>query len=86
MPKKSTWKMPKWMEPYRDMIGNTGGNSIEDLMNDDGVNSTVFNNAPRALICVAVKSQVGLLYRMRDSAMLAKIAQPAPEVRRALSA
>ena len=61
MSKKKKWQMPEWMEPLRNEIKNTGGNSIEDLMNDDGTNSNVFNNAPRALICVAVKSQVGLL-------------------------
>lgn len=55
------WKMPDWMKKYEDLIVNTGGNSIEELMNDDGTNSNVFNNAPRALICCAVKSQVSLL-------------------------
>jgi len=55
------WKMPEWMERYQEHITNTGGNPIEELMNDDGTNSNVFNNAPRALICVAVKSQVALL-------------------------
>lgn len=43
------WIMPDWMEQYKDMIVNTGGNSIGELMNDD--KSTTFNNAPRALIC-----------------------------------
>ena len=58
---KKVWIMPEWMEKYRKMIVNTGGNAIEELVNDDGTNSNVFNNAPRALICVAVKSQVNLL-------------------------
>lgn len=70
---KRTWKMPKWMEPYRDLICNTGGNSIEELMNDDGTNSNVFNNAPRALICVAVKSQVGLLQDLEAHGFLSNI-------------
>lgn len=64
------WVMPKWLESYRDCIGNTGGNSIEDLMNDDGTNSNLFNNAPRALICVAVKSQVNLLERLHKQGRL----------------
>ena len=55
------WIMPKWMVPYKHLIVNTGGNPIEESINDDGINSNVFNNAPRALICVAVKSQVSLL-------------------------
>lgn len=62
--RKKAWKMPAWMKPFRHHISNTGGNSIEDLMNDDGGNSNVHNNAPRALICVAVKCQVGLLERL----------------------
>jgi len=64
------WTMPAWMEPYRAMIVNTGGNPIEELMNDDGTNSNVFNNAPRALICVAVKSQVQLLKALHEQGML----------------
>lgn len=80
--RKRVWKMPKWMEPYRSRIGNTGGNSIEELMNDD---SDVRINLPRAILAVAVKSQVGLLYMLRERAMLAKIIQPAPLVRRTIS-
>lgn len=64
MTKKKQWVMPKWMEPYRSSINNTGGNSIEDVMNREDV--TVFNNAPMAMICVAVKSQVALLERLND--------------------
>jgi hypothetical protein len=57
--KRPEWKMPEWMEPYRDLFHNTGGNSIEDMMNDH--RTTVFENAPRAILCVAVKSQVAFL-------------------------
>lgn len=64
------WKMPAWMEKYRDKINNTGGNEIEGLMNDDGTESNVFINAPRALICVAVKSQVALLERLHKEEMI----------------
>ena len=64
------WKMPKWMEPYRVYIRTTGGNPIEELMNDDGTNSNIFNNAPRALICVAVKSQVSLLTVLHEKGVL----------------
>lgn len=62
------WKMPRWMEPYRAMIVNTGGNSIEDLMDDHA--TTVFANAPRAMICVAVKSQVALLEALHSKGVL----------------
>jgi len=62
--------MPEWMRKYKHMINNTGGNPIEELINDDGTNSNVFNNAPRALICVAVKSQVALLERLHKEGVL----------------
>lgn len=64
------WTMQKWMEPYIDMIGNTGGNDITALMNDDGRNSNLFNNAPRALICAAVKSQVALLEKLHEKGII----------------
>lgn len=67
---KRNWKMPKWMEKYREFINNTGGNPIEELYNDDGTNSNVFNNAPRALICCAVKCQVEFLYRLKQEKLI----------------
>lgn len=68
--KDKNWIMPKWMKSYEKMILNTGGNSIEDLVNDDGKNSNIFNNAPRALICASVKSQVGLLEQLYEKGLL----------------
>lgn len=70
MDKDKKWIMPKWMKSYANMILNTGGNSIEDLVNDDGTNSNIFNNAPRALICASVKSQVGLLEQLYEKGYL----------------
>lgn len=64
------WTMPEWMKRYASLIVNTGGNNIEDLVNDDGTNSNVFNNAPRALICAAVKSQVALLELLHEEELL----------------
>ena len=64
--KKKKWVMPAWMEKYREYLSRfAGGNPIEELMNDDGTNSNVFDNAPRALICVSVKSAVGLLESLK---------------------
>lgn len=62
------WKMPKWMEPFREHISNTGGNSIEDLMNNH--TATLDNNAILAMLCVAVKSQVILLERLYKNRLL----------------
>ena len=68
--KPRKWVMPTWMEPYRHLIRDTGGNPIEELMNDH--ESNVVINAPRALICVAVKSQVHMLEALQKRGMLAK--------------
>jgi hypothetical protein len=68
--RKKKWTMPAWMRPYRSMIVNTGGNDIEELVNDDGTNSNIFNNAPRAVLCVAVKSQVSLLEALHEAGRL----------------
>ena len=65
--KRKKWVMPKWMEPYREWFTNTGGNSIEDLMSDhlSAHPSTLFNNGPRAALCIACIAQVHLLENMR---------------------
>lgn len=83
MPKRRKWTMPKWMEPYRDTFANTGGNTVEELMNNRTANAQ--NNLVLAALIVAVESQVILLTRLRERAMLAKIVQPAPLVRRTIS-
>ena len=58
MPK---WTMPEWMQPYRDDF-------IEELMND--TDSNMFNNAIRAALCIAVKSQVSLLEKLHAEGRL----------------
>lgn len=68
MEQQMPWTMPEWMEPYRDLIGNTGGNPIEELMNDDTTH--VGNNAVRAALIVSVSSQVRLLHRLRSTGYL----------------
>lgn len=65
---KKEWKMPEWMEPFREYIYNTGGNSIEDLMNDHESNTQ--NNVVRTMLCIAVKSEVALLERLKKENLL----------------
>ena len=62
------WKMPRWMERYRDDFANTGGNPIEELLNDHGSNG--LNNVIRAALIVAVESQVILLERLHKKELL----------------
>lgn len=71
MQRKNEWTMPKWMEKYMEFIGNTGGNPVEELMNDHETTYEV--NAIRALLCVSVKSQVALLYRLAKYGHLAGV-------------
>lgn len=56
--KVAPWTMPDWMEPYRESIINTGGNSVEDMMNG---NADPFINLPLSTLQACVKSQVGML-------------------------
>lgn len=60
------WTMPEWMEPYRDLFANTGGDTIENLMNDYQCQ----NNFVRSALVVSVDSQVTLLSRLRVQGML----------------
>ena len=61
---QNPWVMPDWMEKYRPLISNTGGNSIEDLINDK--ETTAWNNLIRAVLISAVESQIGLLYALHQ--------------------
>lgn len=61
------WTMPKWMEPYRDAIRNTGGNAVEEMMNG---NADPRINLPLSTLQACVKSQVGLLEVLRERGLL----------------
>lgn len=65
------WTQPAWMAPYVELIGNTGGwITPEHAMNCHGRDCNVIVNAPRALLCTAVASQVALLTRLNERGML----------------
>jgi hypothetical protein len=64
----NAWLMPDWMEPYRELINNTGGNPIEELLNDRHTTAQV--NLIRAALIVAVTSQVHLLTTLHNQGML----------------
>jgi hypothetical protein len=71
MDERPVWVMPEWMEPYRELIGDTGSNPIEDLMNDYTTTAQV--NLYRAAICISVKDQVALLYRLHAKGLLGNV-------------
>ncbi len=61
------WTMPEWMEKYRDSFNNTGGNSVERLMNNK-TSSEV--NEVLAVLAIAVSSQVYLLTALKDKELI----------------
>lgn len=65
---RKTWTMPAWMEPYRDLINNTGGNPIEELVNDTGTDAQ--SNLIRAALIVCTTSQVQLLEALHQRGLL----------------
>jgi hypothetical protein len=56
---RKPWVMPQWMEQYRELINNNGGNSVEELMNDHSTN--LHNNSIKTMLIIAVDSQVTML-------------------------
>ena len=66
--KKKQWIMPLWMEKYRPDITNTGGNDIEELMNDTAI--TASNNWIRLALIVAVIAQIGLLENLHKKKLI----------------
>lgn len=68
MPTKTKeWIMPKWMEPYRDLIANTGGNTVEKCFNSK---ATLQINMPMAILNISVTSQISLLNKLHDEGKL----------------
>lgn len=63
--------MPDWIEPYRDLFTNTGGNSIETLMNAPP--NTGRTNVVLGSLAIAMEAQLHLLYRLREAGMLAEV-------------
>lgn len=59
--KKKKWIMPEWMEKYRKLIGDTGGNTIEELMNYD---SFAKGLDPLGVLACCVSSQITLLKQL----------------------
>ena len=61
------WVMPEWMKQYEGLIRNTGGNTVERLVNgrtDPGI------NLPLAVLEACVYSQVELLEVLHEAGLL----------------
>lgn len=70
-PRVGRWTMPVWMEPYRDLISNTGGNDVEDLMtrflNDHRLS---YSNMPVFTLACGVYGQVNMLKTLHSAGLL----------------
>jgi hypothetical protein len=73
------WVMPAWLESYRDLIADTGDQTIEELMND--WTSGFHDNYMRAARVMAVNAQIELLQRLRDEGLL--LAKPVEQLSKA---
>lgn len=62
-----TWTMPEHLEPYRDLINNTGGNTIEELMdvyhNQENIMRTNMILGVLAVMCAGQIQLLQTLYR-----------------------
>lgn len=67
-PSPSPWTMPAWMENYRKLIQNTGGNSVEDLLNDHRCDP--FSNLYRWTFIRCVRAQVNLLQLLNEADLI----------------
>ena len=70
--------MPPELERYRDLIYNTGGNTVEDLINRlRKHDNLIVTNFPVWSLAVAVESQIILLQRLHAGGLL-KISKAGP--------
>ena len=74
-PERKPWVMPTWMEPYRELFGNTGGNTVEELINDR--TTTARSNLIRAALIISAENQVALLHRLHKRGWLVDLDDPA---------
>ncbi len=62
--------LPEWFEHYREHVGETGGNPIEDLLVRLREDRIAFTNLPVFTMGVMVKAQLDLLARLREAGEL----------------
>lgn len=68
---EANWKMPEWMEPYRESFYSTGGNTVEELMNAPDENPNLSkSNIVLFTLAMMAEGQVGLLMRLYDKGQL----------------
>jgi hypothetical protein len=71
---QQVWKMPKWMERYRELIRTRGQRSVEDVMSDTSgdMNSPHAELRERSMSNYAVAAQINLLNDLYQRGLLTK--------------
>ena len=65
------WTMPEWMEKYRPLISNTGGNTVEDLIDRLNNAKGLFQTNHIVYVMASdVQGQVCMLYRLKQEGLL----------------
>jgi hypothetical protein len=71
MPKKKEWKMPEWMEKYREYLNMlSGGNTIEEIVNMPPEEVTIDKNLPLTLVCISVDGAINMLMQLKENNLL----------------
>lgn len=66
--------LPRWFEGYRDLITNTGGNKVEDLLYRLRHEKNLFHsNHIVYVMATDVEGQVGMLHRLFNAGLLKDI-------------
>jgi hypothetical protein len=67
----ASYKFPEHLEKYRPLISNTGGNSVENLLdrlkNEEGL---AFSNIVVFTMAISVECQISLLARLYKEGLL----------------
>lgn len=65
------WSMSPHLEPYRKYIQNTGGNTVEELMDVYfNADQLLFTNLPLGIMSTSVAAQVKLLQKLYEEGHL----------------
>ncbi len=71
---QQVWKMPKWMEQYRELIKTRDNRPIEEIMSDTSgdMNSPHTEMRERSMSNYAVAAQINLLNDLYQRGLLRK--------------
>lgn len=65
---KEVYAVPEWMRQFLPLFHNTGGNDVEELLDDEDTN--MFANCVRYMLIVSARSQFALLMDMYSKGII----------------